>query len=161
MENTITALEIFETGLTKTAIKSMAKNAIEAVKEQGNILQVAEGISAMETFIKEVKADESFKDYAREEISKYPKGYVSNSGAKLELAETGTKYDFSQCGDTLHAMYSQKLLSVQNSLKEREAFLKTVPIEGMLITDEMTGETCKVYPPSKTSISSYKVTIAK
>ena len=158
---TITALELFEQGLTKTVIKSMAQQAIESVKETGNVLKVAEAISAMEAFIKEVKADESFKEYAREEISKYPKGYTSNSGAKLECIEAGTKYDYSQCGDTVHAMYSQQLMSVQNSLKDREKFLQAVPLEGMLITDELTGETCKIYPPSKSSTSSYKITLAR
>lgn len=161
MENTITALEVFETGLTKSAIKSMAQSAIDAVKEEGNPLKIAEAISAMELFIKEVKADEDFKDYTREEISKYPKGYVSPSGAKLECIESGVKYDYSQCGDTIHAMYSQQLMSVQNTLKEREAFLKSVPIEGLIITDEMTGEVVRIFPPSKSSISTYKVSLLK
>src|SRR6185312_11008146 len=156
METTITALEVFKQGLTKSAIKSMAQNAIESVKETGNILQVAEALSAMETFIKEVKADESFKEYTREEIGKYPRGFVSPSGAKLEWAETGTKYCFDKCNDPVHERLQEELEEISESLKKREAFLKTVPIEGM---DFRHGdELVTIYPPSKSSTSSYKVT---
>jgi hypothetical protein len=155
----ITGLELFEKGLTKTDIHCMAQNAIDAVLEQGNALKVGEALSAMEAFIKEIKGDDRFKDYVREECAKYPKGYISPSGAKVELAETGTKYDFSKCDDPIYEMYSQKLLSVQNSLKEREAFLKTVPLEGLEIRFE--DELIRVFPPSKSSISSYKITLSK
>lgn len=160
METTITALEVFEQGLTKTSIHCMAQNAIEAVKEQGNILQVAEGISAMETFIKEVKADEGFKEYAREEISKYPKGYVSNSGAKLELAETGTAYDFSRCNDPVYTQLQNEFQDLKEKMKQRETFLKTINIGGVdIITDG--GEVVTVFPPSKSSTSSYKITLSR
>lgn len=166
MEATITALEVFEQGLTKSAIKSMAQNAIESIKETGNILQVVEAISAMETFIKEVKADESFKEYAREEISKHPKGYTSPSGAKLECAETGSKqYDFSQCNDLEYVFLTKRLEAVSKDVKERENFLKAIPKNGLPQerVDEESGEIIKwtIYPPSKTSISSYKVTLSK
>jgi hypothetical protein len=36
-------------------------------------------------------------------------------------------------------------------VKEREAFLKGLPYEGMTVVDEVTGEVSKVYPPAKKS----------
>ena len=45
-------------------------------------------------------------------------------------------------------------------LKDRETFLKTIPESGIdHLTDE--GELIKIYKPSKTSTSSYKVTLAR
>lgn len=158
---TITALEVFEQGLTKTAIKEMAANAVASVLEQGNPLQVAEALTAMENFIKEVKETKEFKEYVREETSKYGKGYVSPSGAKIEIAEVGSSYDFSQCNDGLLGELEQKLLSAKNAVDERKAFLKNVPQSGLIVTDEQSGDTYTVYKPAKTSQSSYKVTLHK
>jgi hypothetical protein len=45
------------------------------------------------------------------------------------------------------------------ALKERQDFLKVVPVAGVLFTDEITGETYKIYPPSKTSTTSVAVTL--
>ena len=36
-------------------------------------------------------------------------------------------------------------------VKEREAFLKGLPYEGMTVVDEVSGEVTKVYPPAKKS----------
>lgn len=158
-DNAITALTIFEQGLCKSAIKSMAENAINSVLETGNILQVAEALSAMIEFVETVKKDDRFKNYVREEAGKTPKGFISNSGAKIELAETGTAYDFSKCDDPTLVNLEEKLKKITDEVKARKDFLKTVPLSGMevLIDDELV----KVYPPSKTSTSSYKITLAK
>lgn len=158
--NTTTALEIFEIGLKKSDIKSMANSAVESVMEKGNVLVVAEALSVMETFIKEVKADDRFKEYTREETSKYPKGYVSPSGAKIECAETGTKYDYSQCHDPELFSLTTEMEFLKIKIEERQKFLKTVPIQGMKFVDE-DGEVFMLYPPSKTSTSSYKVTLSR
>lgn len=154
-------LEVFESKLTKSEIKSMAVNVVNNVKESGNPLQVAEALSAMELFIKEVKADEGFKDYVREEISKNEKCFVSKSGAKLELAETGSKYDFSMCGDIEMEMLETEANRFSALLKQRQDFLKTIPQSGLVVTDKESGDTYEIYPPSKTSTSSYKITLAK
>src|SRR6185312_2325589 len=152
-------IESFEKGLTKSDIKNLSEEFVEKVLAEGNPLKAAEGLSAMESFIKEVKDNSQFKAYVREEAAQYPKGFVSNSGAKIECCETGTKYNYDTCGDPIYGMYSQKLLSAQNSLKEREAFLKTIPSEGLEIRFD--DELIRVFPPSKSSTSSYKITLQK
>lgn len=157
----LSALEVFESGLSKTDIKVMANAAIESVLNQGNILQVAEALAAMIEFVETVKKDPRFKDYVREEAGKNKGGYVAPSGAKIELAETGTAYNFELCGDVELEMLEQAFESAQNSLKERKEFLKKVPTSGIDVIVPYTGEAIKVFPPSKTSTSSYKITLSK
>jgi len=50
---------------------------------------------------------------------------------------------------------------VDEALKARKEFLKTVPIEGLTVVDTASGETVTVYPPSKSSNSSYKVSLPR
>lgn len=157
----VTAIDLFETGLRKSDIRIMAATAVDSVLEKGNVLQVAEALSAMEGFVKEVKDDPRFKDYVREEAGKTPKGFISNSGAKIECCEVGSSYDFSKCGDAEFEMLESALRSAENSLKERKEFLKRVPIAGIDVIVPYTGEVVHIYPPSKTSTSSYKITLAK
>jgi hypothetical protein len=115
----------------------------------------------MESFVKEVKGNKQYIDFVRDEIAKHGKVANTGSGTKIELAEVGTKYDFSQCEDPTLLELERKINYLDSELANRKDFLKTVPLSGLLVTDETTGETYKVYPPSKTSTSSYKVTIAK
>jgi hypothetical protein len=53
-------------------------------------------------------------------------------------------------------MEKQELLD--NEVKERQAFLKALPITGIDIID-FNGEVLKVFPPSKSSITSVTVTL--
>ena len=52
-----------------------------------------------------------------------------------------------------------ELESLEIQIKERQTWLKSLPASGIdiLIGDEI----CRVYPPSKSSTSSIKTTIAK
>lgn len=155
----ITALQLFEQGLSKSQIKTMAQQAIESVQERGNVLQVAEALSAMELFIKEVKASQSFKDYAREEILKH-KVFTSSSGAKITAIEAGTIYNYSKCGDVELDMLESALSGAESSLKARKEFLKNVPEKGLEVLVPYSGELITIYPPTKSSVSTYKITLA-
>lgn len=150
-----------ELGLTKQSIQMSASNAVDAILENGNVIEAAEILSATEAFIKDVKAHNRFIPYLREEIDKNGKSLVRPSGTKIELAETGTKYDYSQCNDFLLPELNKQAEQIAEKIKQREAFLKTVPLEGIQVLDDATGEMVIVYPPSKTSTSSYKITLAK
>lgn len=155
------ALTFFQKGLSKSEIKTMSEKAVESVLEIGNPLQVAEALSAMTSFIKNVEDDQKFCDYVREEAKKYPKGFISNSGAKIEVCESGTRYVFTNCADSVWDDFKKEKDEIDEQLKARETFLKTVPLSGLLVTNEQTGETTKIFPPAKSSTSSYKITLAK
>ena len=161
MENLNYSLPVISAGYTKTQLKIAADSVVNDIIENGNALPAAEALSAMENFVKEVKGNKQYIDFVRDEIAKHGKSANTGSGTKIELAEVGTKYDFSKCEDPKIIELENKINYLDSELADRKDFLKTVPLSGLLVTDENTGETYKVYPPSKTSTSSYKVTIAK
>jgi hypothetical protein len=146
-------------GLTKNQIKIIAQNSINELMDSGRILEAAEALSIMEKFIEEVRSSKAFTDYVREEISKNGKEITNSSGAKLELSEAGVKYDFSQCQDPILIQLEAKFETAKAMLDERKKYLKNIPIAGIdvLIEDEIV----KLYPPSKTSSSTYKITLSK
>lgn len=149
-------VSIFEQGITKEDIPNVVDSIVESVLEKGNPLEVAEKIRIMELIIEGVKSDNRYKDYALEEIAKYGKrGYVSPSGAKIEAFEAGGQYNFKNCNDP-------KVIDLEEKLKLRKEFLKKLPAEGLVVTDQTTGETTTIYPAQKPlTTSTYKITISK
>lgn len=145
---------------TKSHIKITAKHFIQEVLDSGRVIDAADLLAKMEMLIKEMRADKDFIDSIREEVGKYGKTYTTTSGTKIELAEVGTKYDFSKCGDyELYELESQMAI-IEEQIKAKKEFLKMLPLSGIEIIDT-NGEVHSLYPPTKTSTSSIKTTINK
>jgi hypothetical protein len=146
--------------INKAQIKIMAESAIAEIGNRGGAIETAELLSKMELLIKEIKSNREFIDFVRTEIGLFGKDYKTPSGTKIELAEVGIKYNYDNCNDSaLQELYDQES-SIKELVKQREDFLKTIPINGMDIITEH-GEVVHIYPPTKTSTSSIKTTIAK
>jgi hypothetical protein len=155
-------LPIIKNGLTKKEITSLANESVERAIDNGNEIPFAEALSAAEQLIKEMKANEDLKKAVRCELEKADGGKMTSaSGAKLELAETGTKYDYSKCEDTDLVEWQRQYDALGEKIKSRQDMLKTFPLAGLDLAMEETGEIVKVFPPAKSSTSSYKVTLAK
>jgi uncharacterized protein YbcI len=136
----------------------MAENSVAEIIDNGRIIEAVELISVMEQFIKEVKSNPNYVDSVRDEVSKYGK-LKETETMKIELAEVGTKYNFDLCGDPLIKELNFKLDLLESEIYERKEFLKKLPQSGMetIVEDEVV----KLFPPVKTSTSSYKTTIKK
>ena len=147
-------------GISKSQLKIMADMSLKEIFDNGRAIEAAEALSVMENFIKELRSNKQFSDYVRDEIAKNGK-QIETQSAKLELAETGVKYNFDNCGDHIYEQLEQQLQSVEADLKDRKEFLKTVPASGLSIINEQTGEVSMIYPPSKSSTSTYKITLKK
>jgi hypothetical protein len=147
-------------GISKSQLKIMADMSLKEIFDNGRAIEAAEALSVMENFIKELRSNKQFSDYVRDEIAKNGK-QIETQSAKLELAETGVKYNFDNCGDVIYEQLSQQLESVEADLKDRKEFLKTVPLSGLSVINEQTGEVSTIYPPSKQSTSTYKITLKK
>jgi hypothetical protein len=152
-------LPVLTTGLTKTQIKVIAQSSVNELMNNGRILEAAEALTVMENFIKEVRSSKDFTEYVREEVGKNGKDITNPSGAKIELAETGTKYDYSGCNDSALIEVESNLVEIETLISDRKAWLKTIPAEGMEVV--IGDEIVRVYPPTKTSTSSYKITLSK
>lgn len=130
--------------------------AVDFILESGDPIGKAKAISAMETFIDGIKKDPRFIEYVREELTKF-NGKQEVNGVKIELAEVGTKYDYS--ADPEWTTLEEQIKPLREKQKNIEEKLKKIPT-GKMLTDEETGEVIGV-GPAKKSTSSYKVTLAK
>lgn len=135
--------------LANTAIQAVIEGEIDPITAHINI-------SKMENAIKAFKANDQVRDITLRELSKYGKKQTFGD-CTLEEVEAGVKYDYSACGDSeLAELYKMRLM-IDESIKQREAFLKNIPIAGIVIAE--TGEL--VYPPAKTSKTTIKTTFKK
>jgi hypothetical protein len=159
--------------LSKQNAATFHKQAKERIYEQGGAFEYIEVIKFFAALDKQISGDKQAKieedkefiDYLRDEIKKQGNGgdkaeFTTERGVKFTLAEVGTSYNFSQCND-------QELCDLENiadsaaaSVKARKEFLKTVPLSGLEILTK-DGELVTVYPPAKSSRSSFKVSLPK
>ena len=137
------------TELAASAIQSVVDGEIDPIVAHINV-------SKMELAIKQFKADERVRDITLRELWKYGKKQ-SFGDCTLEEAEAGVRYDYTDCGDSrLEELYKMRQ-SLDDEIKQRETFLKSVPLSGVALPE--TGEV--VYPPIKTSKTIIKTSFKK
>lgn len=155
---TTSILALFQT--TKEQRSSFVNDILNKIDSgELNPLQAHLQIKCMEDIIEQITIAPNYKHAVLEESQKYGQKEFEYHNAKISIKEVGTKYDFSNTGDTVYQMLEQQKLSAENALKERQKFLKTVPEKGMTIADDLTGEMITVYPPAKTSTTSIAVSL--
>lgn len=147
--------------ITKNQIEIIAESYLENISNKGKVLELADMISKMEYFIKLVRENKGYIEEVRSEVQKFGKEYKSPSGTKIELAETGTKYDYTHCGCSELVELEEIQDQVESKIKAMKDFLKALPDEGMMVMNSTTGELEMVFPPIKTSTSSFKTTLPK
>ena len=119
--------------LRETAsVAVLAQSAINAVVE-GEIDPIVAHINIckMEAAIKAFKENEQVRDITLRELAKYGKKQ-SFGDCTLEEAEVGVRYDYSGCNDSFLEELYQTRRALDADIKEREAFLKTLPSSGIV-----------------------------
>lgn len=109
----------------------------------------------MEKILKGINDNPDIQDAVMKEFEKYGERIVEYKGALLQQQESGVKYDFSGCGDPVMDEYLRQLDDLKLKMKEREKFLKNIPVSG--IVDPETGSF--IYPPSKSGKTTIKTTL--
>ena len=161
--------------VSDSSAKAIAHKVFEDVTE-GRI----SAVTAIEAFALMSKVHAELKDMVDEsgkismtgliceEISINAEGkkeFITPKGTKFKLAETGTKYDYASSGDPLYNNLSAKKKELDKEIKKREEFLKSISdFIIMSIPDPTTGELLEnitITAPTKTSNSSYTVTLLK
>lgn len=150
------ALPSIHEGLNKRQIAALAKQTVDTVLENQNVLQVAEAIAAMEDFAKQVRKDERFVDFLRDELSMYNGKTQTPSGAKLELCEAAVQYDYTQ--DPSWLSLTGEINSLLEQRKALEEKLRRI-MPGKMWVDHETGEVLE--GPQKISKSTYRITLSR
>lgn len=157
----MTALKkIDEYPITRSGQQEWAKGIMQPLKD-GEVypLEFITKVRGLQSALQEVEKDKEVKDIILREISKQGKQATWN-GATLAVRETGVKYDYSACNDPVYAKLIQEKEELDKKLKEREAFLKSVPA-GTTVLDEETGEVYQLYPAVRMALESYAISFAK
>ena len=143
-------------GLSKKQIAHLADQSVNNVLEDGNVFQVAEALAAMEEFAKNVRKDERFVQFLRDELAKHHGRLVTTSGAKVELCEAGVSYDYSNNGEWRELDEQIKILTEQRKAVEEKLRLMA---PGRIAVDPETGEV--IEGPMKSSKSTYRITLSR
>lgn len=151
-----TKKEIISILPTKANIDLLSKSIIQDVEDGWqNPLDLLVRIKALESLCEQVRS--GVETMALAEMGMHGRR-ADVLGAKVEQCEVGVKYDFSNC-PKWNAL-SGKEKSLVEERKDRESFLKALS-KPIVETDMESGETIEVYPASKTSKTSLKITLGK
>lgn len=141
--------------ISRADIVEMSQVIVAKVKDgEVNALEAKLKLKALESVIKDCAG--SIDPLAREEAEKYGDKRFTAMGARVELAETGVNYDYSECNDLIYNKLQEKKILLDAEMKARESFLKSLKKATELVNDD-TGETWTVNPPIKKSTSSLKI----
>ena len=97
-------------------------------------------------------------ELARDEAEKYGEKEFTLMGAKVRLSEVGTKYDYSECGDSTYRSLEDELSKANHAIKSRQEWLRSLD-KPITVVNEDTGEIEQISPPVKSSKSSLVITI--
>ena len=136
----------------KSNIDSLANELTEGVAS--GFVNPLEFLVKIEFLTKVLEqAKKQVKDLAVQSLS----SNESLFGAKIELAETGVKYDYSQ-SESWQSIKAQ-IEPLETELKAIEEQIKMATKIGKSFVDESTGEL--ISPVQKTSTASIKITLGK
>jgi len=149
----------YGTEITKETIKEQSIALLKDLDEgHFSPLHIAAQLKFIEDVITNIK--EEVRQRVVAEKDKYGKDAMTYHGATFDIKEAGVKYDYSHCNDTIWDDLKQQLDTLNQQMKEREAFLKSLK-ERLTYVDESTGEIITIYPPQKKSTTTYAITWKK
>lgn len=147
------------TPLTKKLCKEIATSTYEKLEIEGeSATTLLIQSKFLELYAKELRG--KVIKMAIDEVSETgEKGTLTELGVKLEVCESGVKYDYSS--DSEWCRLNQAFEEAKKALKERESFLKGIPQPKLkggtlgVFVDEETGEI--IDPPVRSSTTTVKV----
>lgn len=137
-----------------------AELARPLVEGEVNPLEFITKLKGLQQALSIVEKDKDVRDTVLREIYKHGK-QATWSGATIATRETGVRYDYTACGDPVYNDLARQREALDKRLKEREAFLKTVPADGATLVWDETGEIYTLHPPVRLGAESYAITFGK
>lgn len=149
------AFPLLAAGLTKQQIADKADASVTELLEEGNVFGVAEALATMEEFVKQVRKDERYVQFLRDELAKHHGRLITNSGAKIESCEAGVVYDYSANAEW--RQLEAERFEIERKRKALEEKLRSIA-PGRISVDPETGEVLE--GALKSSKSTYRITLA-
>lgn len=143
--------------INKPFVADTSQIIISAIQQgEVNPLELKLKVRAMESVLETIKP--ILDKAARDEAETFGAKSFERLGAKVELFEAATKYDYSMCNDDEYKDLLVEQEKLKLKIKKREEFLKSIDGK-MTLVIEGTGEVVTVFPPTKSSTSSLKITL--
>jgi len=130
METTLSVISQLPEGKAQVAqfVRTLKS---EILANDRNPLPILVQLKYAEKTIAEILKDDDIDNHFLNEFLLYDKDEkVIVNGATLSVSETGVKYDFTGCGDQVYNDLIKESEALKEKIKEREAYLKTLPSEG-------------------------------
>lgn len=106
---------------------------------------------------------DAIRDGIQEEVlkehSKHGAKTIDLFGFKIEQAEVGVKYDFSNCNDDKLIDLEKEMEELNNKIKLRKEYLKSIQGHEQLVDED--GVVSVIKPPIKSSKTSLKFTLKR
>jgi hypothetical protein len=115
-------------------------------------------MKCLEEVVKQLTSMPAYKAIVLEDAEKHGKSFQYHN-AKVDIREVGVKYDYSGCGSGSLANLYEQQERLSAAIKEHETYHKALPLSGVKVVFEATGEVETHYPPAKTSTTSVAVTL--
>lgn len=159
MTQTLTTLDKLAPFAESKQVRSLMVSEILGLIDSGTAdpLQIHYHVKALEDLIKQLTSSKEYKDAIIDQASKHGKSF-NFQNSRMEIKETGAKYDYSVCNDITWIELDKELNRITELKKQREEFLRTIRPQGMDIMDEE-GTITTIYPPAKSSTTSLTVTL--
>lgn len=139
---------------SKATVSNLANQIAYSVKEGlVNPVETAIHLNAIKSMCEE--ALKLIVEPVTAELSQFPQSKTEKWGCKIEQAEVGTKYDYSQ--NVTWVELKQKEDALAEERKALETLLKAIPAGKSIFNDEG----IEMIGPAKTSTTSFKTTLAK
>lgn len=131
--------------------------SITEMAKEGDVLEALAQITCLKKALDSARSQ--IMDVAIEEAEKH-NGEFTRHGATFKVKETGVRYKFDTCNDTIWRDLNDQFQKVQAALKERENQLKGIKRQQEFVNDD--GEVLgTIYPPQRKSTTVVEITLAK
>ena len=159
LQNTNNALALFDNKsiqeMGKLEITTLAHSIGDLITENGGeIVKTLAIATKYQLLFSEI--EKNLSKNGVNELLKYDGSKTNAFRVELQVAEVGTRYDFS--ANRKWNDLNEEINSLKEKQKELEAFCKALKSKTITV-DEETGESFEFFPPAKSSTTSIKKTI--
>jgi hypothetical protein len=158
MREAVSMISIFDTD--KSERKSFIQQVLNSI-DTGDVnpMQLHYQIKCLQDILKGITESKAYKYAVLDEALKHGNKSFDYKNSEVSIKEAGTKYNYESCNDPKYHQLLNEYNTAKERLDEYQEYLKTIPIVGVQVVDEETGETYKIHRPTKTSTTTVTITL--